>query len=803
MRKLSVTIAAALLGPVLCVGHVGCAQEDYPLTPVPFNEVRVTDRFWAPRLETSRKVTIPHSFRQCEETGRINNFAVAGGLMEGKTEGYYFNDSDLYKVIEGAAYALSLSPDPKLEKYVDDVIAKIAAAQEDDGYLYTARTAMTPDRMPPGGKERWSDIPGGHELYCVGHLYEAAVAYYQATGKRTLLDVALKNADLIDAVFGPGKKSSPPGHQEIEIGLVKLYRTTGDEKYLSLAKFFLEQRGRPEGHRLYGEYSQDHKPVSEQDEAVGHAVRACYMYSGMADVAALTVDSGYLKALDRIWDDVVRRKLYLTGGVGARGGNEGFGEPYVLPNLSAYCETCAAIANALWNHRMFLTYGDAKYMDVVERVIYNGFLSGISMEGDGFFYPNPLESHSGSSRSPWFGCACCPSNVARFVPSIPGFTYAHKRNDLYVALFVAGSTNVSLDRGTVQVTQETRYPWDGAVKIAVQPEKGAQEFTLCIRIPGWARNQPVPGDLYRYVNESEEEIVLRVNDKAAALDMESGFARIRRKWAKGDVVELILPMPVRRVLAHEKVLDNRGRVALERGPIVYCAEGVDNKDGNVLNLVLPDDAELTAEYREDMLNGVLVVRGKARVVKRSLDGKPAATEETVDLVAIPYYAWCHRGRSQMAVWLARDVSAAKPLPAATIAHTSRVTVSGGGAIGALTDQLEPRSSDDHSNPFFHWWPRKGTLEWVQYDFQKPEEVSVAEVYWFDDTGIGECRTPQSWRLLHKDGDEWKPVVTSDAYAVEKDKYNRVTFDKVRTSGLRLEVQLQPRWAAGIHEWRVH
>ncbi len=802
MDKLSAAIFVALLYTVLSVGHVSGAQKDYLLKPVPFTQVHVEDRFWSPRLETNRNVTIPHSFRESEETGRINNFAIAGGLMKGKHEGYFFNDSDVYKVIEGAACALCVSPDPKLEKYVDDVIAKIAAAQEDDGYLYTARTAMTPDRMPPGGKERWSDIASGHELYCVGHLYEAAVAYYRATGKRTLLDVALKSAELIGNVFGPGKKSYPPGHQEVEIGLVKLYRLTGDEKYLNLAKFFLDQRGRPEGHRLYGEYSQDHKPVVEQDEAVGHAVRACYMYSGMADVAALTGDSTYLKALDRIWENVVFKKLYITGGIGARGGNEGFGEEYVLPNLSAYCETCAAIANALWNYRMFLTYGDAKYMNVVERVIYNGFLSGVSLEGDRFFYANPLESHGGSSRSPWFGCACCPPNVARFIPSIPGFAYAQRDDNLYITLFIAGSTKVSLDSGTAQIRQETRYPWDGAVKIAVEPETPEQEFTIHIRIPGWARNQPVPGDLYRYMNESKEEIILRVNDKPVPLEIESGFARINRKWAKGDVIELILPMPLRRVLAHEEVLDDKGRVALERGPLVYCAEGIDNKDGNVLNLLLPDDAELTSEYRENMLDGIVVVRGRASVVKRSLDGEPAVAEETVDLLAIPYYAWCHRGPSQMAVWLAREAFAAKPLPAPTIAHTSRVTVSGGGVISALTDQLEPRSSDDHSNPFFHWWPRKGTLEWVQYDFKKPEEVSVAEVYWFDDTGIGECRVPQSWRLLYKDGDEWKPVVASDAYGVEKDKYNRVTFEKVNTSGLRLEVQLQERWSAGIHEWRV-
>lgn len=777
-------------------------KTDYPIQPVPFTNVKFTDTFWSPRMDTNRNVTIPYAFHKCEETGRIDNFAMAGGLMEGKTRGYYFNDSDVYKVIEGAAYSLSLSPDPKLEEYVDEVIAKIAAAQEDDGYLYTARTAMTPDRMPPGGKERWSNIPGGHELYCVGHMYEAAVAYFQATGKRTLLDVAIKNADLICEVFGPAKKCDPPGHQEIEIGLVKLYRVTGDEKYLKMAKFFLDQRGRPEGHRLYGEYSQDHKLVIEQEEAVGHSVRAGYLYSGMADVAAITGDGDYVKAIGRIWENVVGKKLYVTGGIGARGGHEGFGEDYALPNLSAYCETCAAIANAMWNHRMFLLSGDAKHMDVVERVIYNGFLSGISMEGDKFFYPNPLESHSGSSRSPWFACACCPSNVVRFVPSIPGYAYARRGNNLYINLFIGGSVTVEMNGTPVIIKQETRYPWDGEIKITVEPEKPRREFTIHLRIPGWARNQPVPSDLYGYMKPSKDKVSLRVNGRPLPLDMDKGFARITRRWMKGDAIELNLPMPVRRVLAHEKVMDDRGRVALERGAIVYCAEGEDNKDGNVLNLLLPDDSELTAEYRKDMLNGVGAIRGKARVVRRKLDGQPETIKERVDFVAIPYYAWCHRGRGQMAVWLAREVTATKPLPAPTIAHTSQVTVSGGGAVSALTDQLEPGSSDDHSNPFFHWWPHKGTLEWVQYDFKKPEEVSVAEVYWFDDTGIGECRLPRSWRLLYKDGDDWKPVAHLEPYGMEKDTYNKVTFEKVRTNGLRLEVQLPDRFSAGIHEWRV-
>jgi len=800
MKKVSLWMITAALTTNCSILAAAVTRKDYPITPIPFTDVQVADDFWSPRLETNRKVTIPYAFKKCEETGRIDNFAVAGGLKKGKFQGIFFNDSDVFKVIEGASYSLALYQDPNLERYVDEVIAKIAAAQEPDGYLYTARTLCGPDYMPPGGKERWSDMGGGHELYNVGHLYEASVAHYKATGKRPLLDVAIKNADLVCSVFGPGKKTGPCGHPEVEIGLVKLYRTTGNEKYLQMAKFFLDVRGRADGRTLYGEYAQDHKPVVEQTEAVGHAVRAAYLYSGMADVAALTGDADYLKAIDRIWENVVAKKLYITGGIGARGGGEAFGDNYELPNMSAYCETCAAIANALWNHRMFLLHGDAKYMDVLERIIYNGFLSGVSINGDRFFYPNPLESWRGGTRSPWFDCACCPSNVVRFVPSIPGYIYAHRGTDLYINLFIGGHATIRIDGNTVKITQETRYPWDGTINIKVNPEQ-AGEFAINVRIPGWARNQPVPSDLYRNLNSSDEEITLKVNGRPAALTLEKGFARIVRQWKKGDAIELDLPMTVRRVLAHEKVEDDRGRVALEYGPIVFCAEGADNKDGRVLNLVLPNTVTLQVEFRPDLLGGVEVVRGRAFGVSRDENAHPVAGQ-TQELVAIPYYAWAHRGSGQMTVWLAREVSAAKPLPGPTIAFTSKVTVSGGTGIEALNDQLEPKSSIDHSNPFFHWWPRKGTPEWVQYDFKQPAQVAGVEVYWFDDTGIGECRLPKSWRLKANVNGQWQEVTNPSSYGVAKDVYNRTSFDPVEAEALRLEVQLPDNFSAGIHEWRV-
>ncbi|MEK6754524.1 MAG: beta-L-arabinofuranosidase domain-containing protein, partial [Bacteroidota bacterium] len=454
MKHTGMIIALLLSLSVIAGGQM----KDYSIKQVPFHQVRVEDEFWSKRLEINRTVTLPHNFKQCEETGRIDNFAIAGGLKEGKFRGIHFNDSDVFKVIEGASYTLALHPDPQLDHYLDSVIAIIAAAQEPDGYLYTARKLIRDDYQPPGGKERWVGIKdGSHELYNVGHLYEAAVAHCLATGKKTLLNVALKNADLLCNTFGPGKRGEVPGHQEIEIGLVKLYRTTGEEKYLKLAKFFLDERGNAEGHELMGEYAQDHKPVREQTKAVGHSVRAGYMYSGMVDVAALTGDASYVNALDRIWRDVVDEKLYITGGLGASGGNEGFSSGYSLPNLTAYCETCAAIANALWNYRMFLWHGDGKYIDIIERAIYNNFLSGVGMSGDRFFYPNRLEVFgSGAKRSEWFECACCPTNDVRFMPSIAGYVYAHDENDLYVNLFIGGETTVKMEKRTVDVKQETR-----------------------------------------------------------------------------------------------------------------------------------------------------------------------------------------------------------------------------------------------------------------------------------------------------------------------------------------------------------
>jgi len=480
-------------------------------------------------------------------------------------------------------------------------------------------------------------------------MYEAAVAFYQATGKRSLLDVAIKSANLINSIFGPGKRHDVPGHQEIEIGLAKLYRVTGEIKYLKLAKFFLDERGYEHGRKLYSDYigadyTQDHKPVIEQDEAVGHAVRAVYMYSGMADVAALTGDKNYVNAIDKIWKNVVYKKLYITGGIGAQSHGEAFGENYELPNRTAYNETCAAIANMMWNHRLFLLYGDAKYIDVLERTLYNGFLSGVGMSGNEFFYPNPLESLGEHKRSPWFDCSCCPTNIVRFLPSLPGYVYASKKNEIFVNLFISGTGAVNLINNSVKLIQKTNYPWDGSIKISVEPEK-QDKFTIKVRIPGWAQNKPVPSDLYSYLNKSAKKANLKINGEDQTLNLKNGFATINRTWKNGDIIELNLPMSVRKVVAHEKVKEDAGKISLERGPIVYCAEGVDN-EGHVLNLLLSKDAEMQVEKREDLLNGVNILTGKVVGLSGSKNGE----KKEQKLTLIPYYAWAHRGQGEMAVW---------------------------------------------------------------------------------------------------------------------------------------------------------
>ena len=814
------------LAVVVIVGVVGSANQqagpqkpiqgaarldrDYPIQPVSFESVHLTDQFWAPKIETNRTATIPAAFDKCEETGRVDNFIRAAQVLRGETPrslaapGYPFDDTDLYKVIEGASYALAVRPDPVLDRRVDGYIAQIAAAQEKDGYLYTTRTINPAKPHPWAGTERWQlEKVDSHELYDFGHLTEAAVAHYQATGKRTLLDVAVRFADLLADTFGPGKKAIWPGHQIAEMALVRLYRATGNAKYLDLAKFLLDVRkpDAPATSDHPATYNQSMVPVTEQTEAVGHAVRATYMYSGMADVAALTGDAAYLKALEAIWGSIVNQKLYITGGIGASSSGEAFGRPYELPNMTAYNETCASVGNDFWNERMFLLTGDGKYVDVMERTLYNGLISGVALDGKTFFYPNPLESRGQHSRQPWFGVACCPGNITRFMASVPGYVYARKDQDIYVNLYAAGTAEVALANGAkIKLTQATTYPWDGAVKLTVAPARAGM-FTIKLRVPGWATNAPVPSDLYRFLDEPRGAVTVKVNGQSVVGTLDKGYWPITRAWKAGDTIDLSLPMDARRVVANDQVIADADRMAIQRGPIVYAAEWPDNPDGHVRNLILADTAALKAERRPGFLNGVTTIASTATWLEA--DAKGDVTKTTGPFVAIPYYAWANRGRGEMLVWLPRTEKAAWVRPAPTLATVSKVTASGKftRSPNMINDGEDPRNSAD-SSAYFDWWPLKGSTETVDMTFPKASSVSEIQVYWFDDTPRGEVRVPETWRLLYKDGETWKPVETTTTYGVERNKYNIVTFKSVTTTALRIELKMQATWSAGLQEWKV-
>ncbi|MBN2698438.1 MAG: glycoside hydrolase family 127 protein [Bacteroidales bacterium] len=779
-----------------CTGKKA-TENAYPIEPVPFTSVHFTDQFWAPRLITNHEVTIPIAIEQSMLTGRIKNFEIAGGLKEGEfCSTYPFDDSDIYKIIEAAAYSLQSRPDPVLESRIDSLIYLIGQAQEEDGYLFTYRTIMG-DNSHPWIGTRWEKVNElSHELYNLGHLYEAATAYFRATGKKELLDISVKSADLIADTFGWGKIEDYPGHQEIEIGLVKLFQVTGDKKYLDLAKFFLDIRG-PGGE----EYNQAHKKVVDQTEGVGHSVRATYMYAGMADIAALYRDESYIHAIRAIWEDIVHKKTYVTGGIGASGGNEGFGESYHLPNMSAYCETCASVGNIIWNYRMFLYDGDARYMDVLERTLYNAFLSGVSLTGDRFFYPNPLESYGQHERSKWFGCACCPPNLARTLPSLPGYVYAKTGTDIYINLFVDNTAHIDFRGTPVQIIQETDFPWEGNVGIIINPERKLK-FNLRIRIPGWAREQAIPGDLYTFATPVGEPS-LSVNGKTVQPKMENGYAIIRKTWKQGDTVKIEFPMDIRLLTADERVRDNREKVAVQWGPMVYCAEWPDTRDGHVLNLVFDREAAINTSFRPDLLNGVRVIGMQAAPAERTLSGE-VLLKDPVEVTLIPYYAWNNRGAGEMMVWLPLSTGSVRPLPAPTIASRSRVSSDRmTKALIALNDQNEPKNSNDHTWPYFHWWPENNAWVWVQYDFEKPETVSGMRVYWFDDGPFGGCRIPETYELQYKKGSSWVPVTATSEYTITKDDWDELSFKPVTTNALRLRVRLPEEFSSGIHEWTVN
>jgi DUF1680 family protein len=646
-------------------GAAYAQTKDYPIKPVSFTDVKLTDKFWTSRIETNRTVTIPASFARCENTGRVKNFEMAAARSGKFCTKFPFDDTDIYKTIEGAAYSMAVHPDAKLDAYVDSLITIVGKAQEADGYLYTARTIDPLHPHPWSGPERWvKENELSHELYNSGHMFEAAAAHYLATNKRNFLDIALKNADLLVKTFGPGKRHVAPGHEIVEMGLVRLYRITGKKEYLDLAKFFIDERG----HRTYdktstdewknGMYWQDNEPVIAQDDAEGHAVRAMYLYSGMADVAALTGDIEYITAIDKIWNNMVGKKIYVQGGIGAVPGGERFGADYELPNTTAYNETCAAIGDVFWNQRMFLLHGQSKYIDVLEKVLYNGLISGVGLDGKTFFYTNAMQVTNGVThhelepeRSGWFECSCCPTNMARFLPSLSGYMYAQKGNSVFVNLFITGAANIEVGGKKVSIVQSNNYPWNGALSFAVTPETSTS-FAMRIRIPGWARAEAIPSDLYAFQSKSAAKISLKLNGKTITYKVENGYAVINRQWKKGDNVQLDLPMEVKKVIANKALVDDKGKTALQRGPIMYCAEWKDN-GGTVSNLAIPANATFKPVAEPGLLNGVTVLKGQ---ILSQAKGEAA---KKVELTAIPYYSWANRGKGEMTVWFPEVNAAAK------------------------------------------------------------------------------------------------------------------------------------------------
>jgi hypothetical protein len=640
-----------------------------------------------------------------------------------------------------------------------------------------------------------------HEFYNLGHLCEAAVAHYQATGKRNFLDIAIKYADVVCKEVGKGEGQAHvvPGHQIAEMGLAKLYLATGDKKYLEQAKYFLDERGKT---TIRTEYSQSHMPVVEQTEAVGHAVRAGYMYAGMADVAALTGDQSYIKAIDAIWENIVGKKYYITGGVGATSSGEAFGANYELPNMSAYCETCAAIAQVYMNYRLFLLHGESKYYDVLERTLYNGVISGISIDGGRFFYPNPLQSMGQHQRQPWFGCACCPSNAARFIPSLPQYVYAVKDKNLYVNLFMGNTADVKVGGNKVELEQVTNYPWDG--DITMNLKKASGKWNLMIRIPGWVRGQVVPSDLYTYNDGKRLGYTVMVNGKAVESSLQDGYFVINRSWKKGDKVTVHFDMEPRTVRANGKVAADKGRVAIERGPLVYCAEFPDN-DCDVLNVLCNQEPKFSLGKKTIADTEVQTLVTDAQTLNFDTDGKLVAKD--VKLTLIPYYAWNHRGPGNMAVWLPIDLNATSPALPPTVASQATIECSQRiGSLSALNDRLVPAGAEDRSVPYAHFWgTKKSATEWFVYNFKEASTVSSSTVYWFDDSPWGGCRVPKAWKLYYKDNSgNWAEVKNPSRYPTDRGIACTVDFDPVTTTALKLELTQpdQKDLFCGVYEWSV-
>lgn len=809
--------------PLACVAVLaGCSArsntDDATLQQIPFQQVTLEDNFWLPRLKTQKEVLVPFALDKVRPA--MDNLRKTGNWLHGVKDELPFPHryvaSDLYKVMEGAAYLLTLERDAALEHTMDSIIDLIGRAQQDDGYLYEAHTTGVSANHEHWGGAGMGDRPyswvvHSHELYNMGHMYEGAVAYWQATGKDKWLRIAEKNARHINHVFFEGDPNynggkpvnQAPGHEEIELALVKLFHATGDTLYLNMAKRFIDIRGvtyRPDGDGVMSpSYAQQHLPVRQQTKAVGHAVRATYLYSGMADVMAQTGDTTLRPALDSIWTNIVDTRMHITGGLGAVHGIEGFGPEYLLPNKEAYNETCAAVGNVMFNYRMFMAEKDARYIDVAEVALYNNVLAGVSLSGNRFFYVNPLETDSRQAfnqgvkgRSPWFGTACCPSNIARLIPQIPGMMYAYTDDDIYCTFYAGTSTVIPLKKGKVSLSQQTEYPFGETIRFEISPEGGSGRFALHLRIPTWTGTQFVPGRLYSYAGDSRAAWQLLVNGEEVKAVPEKGFVTVSRTWKRGDRVELRLPMPVRFNRALPQVEADRGRLCVTRGPLVYCAEAVDNAAMPASYVLSPDDATGVRKASDGPLKGIDFVTVEARSVQDGADGT---------LTMVPYYAWDNRGDGAMTVWMADNDSLARvsiPVIPEYISDVKATHTFEQDDVLVMVTNGYPASSHDTSIPRWTSWPEKGREQTVEMTLKRPLRLQSLSVYWYDDNGG--VQVPQSWTLEYKADGQWKPfpIYVTDEYRVLKDQYNMVhPGEDITAEALRLHIVPEADAAAGI------
>lgn len=807
-RSFIVSLAGAgitVLCPAAGAAQTGSVGPDYAVAPIPLANVEINDHFWSPRIRTTREVTLPYLLQHTMAAQRTSDG----------------------RLFEAAAYFIAKQPDAALQSQVESL---------SDSAIRSVRA-----------RENVWPSTGDGSFFGAGHFIEGAVAYYQATGDRKLLSAAIEVANNLDSVFGPGKRYDISNHEELELALVKLYRATGDRRYVTLAKFLVDTRGtRAGGRELTGWYAQDDRPIKEQQRAIGHCVRATYLYSAVADLAALTGDAGYNHASQRIWHDAISKRTYLTGGIGSYRQHENYGDDYDLPNLSCWNEICASVGNILWNHRMFLLSQNAQCIDVMERILYNGLLAGVSLSGNKFLYQTPLKATADFERQPWFGPNCCPPNITRLIAQLGSLVYAVNAESLYVNLFMGNHAHTEVNKVPVKIEQQTNYPWDGKVRIGMNPAQKTK-FALQVRVPGWAENQPVPSSLYRYESSTPAVYTLLVNGEKTNFVLEKGYARIEREWSPGDSVELTLPMRVQQVRAHDLVIEDRNCVALERGPLVFCAEAIDN-DGNISNLVVDSHSKLQYVFEPNLLNGIGTIQGNILRAQRGPD--KTITTRAAKIVAIPFYAFGNRGGSEMSVWLAATPAKAVLSPTPTLAARSKATSScgegtvadnypgheppaiarrmypssqdGSGHIHAIADQVEPVSSEDGSGTFLRLRPQTGSRVWVQYDFPEQAHVSSVDVYWKDDKQF--CILPESWRLLYNDGSTWRSVKSTTGFPVARDKYVTAAFEPVVASGLRIEIQLQqalykrgdlgppdadymkddtPWYEGGLIEWRIN